>query len=163
MEWLERFNQILNQIFLWIAGVILGGMVLLTCANVFFSALRIPVRGTFELMAYGGAVITAFALGYTQIHKGHIAVDILTQKFSKGVQRILDIVNYAICMVFSALISLQIFKYGTILKDTGEVTETLRIIYYPFICGVSLGFMIMALVFLIGIIKSFAVTMKGTP
>ncbi len=162
MEWLERFSRILNQIFVWIAGVVLGAMVLLTCANVLFSAFRMPVRGTFELMAYGGAVITAFTLGFTQIHRGHIAVDILTQKFSKNVQRILGIINYAVCMVFSILIFWQIFKYGTTLKNTGELTETLGIIYYPFIYSVSFGFVILALVFLTEIIKSLAGQMEGT-
>ena len=162
MEWLERFSRILNQIFLWIAGVVLGAMVLLTCANVLLSAFRSPIRGTFELMAYGGAVITAFTLGYTQIHKGHIAVDILSQRFSNRVQRILGIINHVACMVFSALVSWQIFEYGTTLKNTGEVTETLRIIYYPFIYGVSFGFAILALVFLTEIIKSTPEQMEGT-
>ncbi|HUU40390.1 MAG TPA: TRAP transporter small permease [Desulfatiglandales bacterium] len=162
MECLERFSRILNQIFVWIAGVVLGAMVLLTCANVFFSAFRIPVRGTFELMGYGGAIITAFTLGYTQINKGHIAVDILVQRFSKRAQRILNIINYVVCTVFSALVSWQIFKYGTILKNTGEVTETLRIIYYPFIYGVSLGCATLALVFLTEIMKSISGQMEGT-
>jgi TRAP-type C4-dicarboxylate transport system permease small subunit len=161
MEWLEQFSRILNQIFLWIAGVILGAMVLLTCANVLLSAFRMPVRGTFELMGYGGAIITAFTLGYTQINKGHIAVDILVQKFSKRVQRILNIINYAACMTFSALVSWQIFKYGTILKNTGELTETLNIIYYPFIYGVSLGCATLALVFLTEIMKSITGRTEG--
>jgi TRAP-type C4-dicarboxylate transport system permease small subunit len=163
MEWLERFSRILNQIFVCIAGAVLGAMVLLTCANVLFSAFRSPVRGAFELMAYGGAVITAFALGFTQIHKGHIAVDILTQKFSKNTRKILGIINHAVCMVFSVLISWQIFKYATTLKHTGEVTETLRIVYYPFTYGVSFGFAILALVFLTEILKSCAGQTKGAP
>lgn len=162
MEWLEQFSRILNQIFLWIAGVILGAMVLLTCANVLFSAFRSPVRGTFELMGYSGAIITALTLGYTQINKGHIAVDILTQRFSKRAQIILSIINYAICMVFSALVSWQIFKYGTILKNTWEVTETLGIIYYPFVYGVSIGCATLALVFLTEIIKSITEQTEGT-
>jgi TRAP-type C4-dicarboxylate transport system permease small subunit len=118
------------------------------------------VSGTFELMGYFGAVLTAFALGYTQIRHGHIAVDIVVKGFSKRTQAVLNGINSAICMVFFALAAWQIASYATNLWETEEVTETLQIIYYPFTYGVALGCGVLALVFLIELLKVLAGTGK---
>jgi TRAP-type C4-dicarboxylate transport system permease small subunit len=130
------------------AGLFLGAMIFLTCANIFFRIVWIPIQGTFELMGYFGAVLTAFALGYTQIGKGHIAVDVLVLGFSERVRRALGAVNSFVCMIFFALVTWQITKYATTLLKTGEVTESLQIIYYPFTYAVAFGCAVLALVFL---------------
>jgi len=150
---LDRITHYLNQILICIAGLFLIAMIFLTCANVFLRFVWIPVSGTFELMGYFGAVLTAFVLGYTQIRRGHIAVDIVVLRFSKKAQRILNAINHIICMVFFALAAWQISKYATNLWETGEVTETLQIIYYPFTYGVALGCAALSLVFLVDFLK----------
>ena len=150
---LDRISHYLNQILIYIAGLFLIAMIFLTCANVFFRLVWIPVRGTFELMGYFGAVLTAFVLGYTQIRRGHIAVDIVVLRFSKRAQGILKAINNVICMVFFALAAWQISRYATNLWETGEVTETLQIIYYPFAYGVALGCAVLSLVFLTDFLK----------
>ena len=150
---LERISDYLNQILICIAGLFLIAMIFLTCANVFLRFVWIPVSGTFELMGYFAAVLTAFALGYTQIRHGHIAVDIVVLHFSKRTQTILNAINYLICMVFFVLAAWQISKYATTLLETGEVTETLQIIYYPFPYGVALGCAVLSLVFLVDFLK----------
>ena len=153
MAILEKISDYLNQIFIWIAGCSLAAMIILTCANIFLRTVWQPIIGTFELMGYLGAVLTAFALGYTQIRRGHIAVDIVVLGFSKKTQNILNGINCFICMVFFTIVSWQIAKYATILLKTGEVTETLRIIYYPFTYGVALGCAALSLVFLTDFLK----------
>jgi TRAP-type C4-dicarboxylate transport system permease small subunit len=150
---LERISRYLNQVLIWTAGCFLGMMIFLTCANIFLRLVWVPVSGTFELMGYFGAVLTAFALGFTQINKGHIAVDILVQRFSETTRRCLTGVNCFICTVFFALVAWQICKYGMTLWRTGEVTETLRIIYYPFTFCVALGCATLSLVFLTDFLK----------
>ena len=152
---LERISHFLNQVLVWIAGCFLAAMILLTCANIFLRIIWMPVIGTFELMGYFGAVVTAFALGYTQIKRGHIAVDIVVLGFSEKIQKILKAVNQLICLLFFAIVAWQIAKYSTTLMKTGEITETLRIIYYPFTYGVAFGCVIISLVFLVDFLKSF--------
>ncbi len=153
---LDRISHYLNQILICIAGLFLIAMIFLTCANVFLRLVWIPVSGTFELMGYFGAVLTAFALGYTQIKRGHIAIDIVVLRFSKKAQRVLNAINYVICMVFFTVVAWQIAKYARTLWETGEVTETLQIIYYPFTYGVALGCAVLSLVFLIDFLKLLA-------
>jgi len=150
---LERISHLLNQILIFIAGIFLIAMIILTCANVFLRLVWIPVSGTFELMGYFGAVLTAFALAYTQTKKGHIAVDIVVLGFSKRTQKTLNAVNNIICMVFFSVVTWQIAKYAGTLWEMGEVTETLQIIYYPFTYGVAFGCAVLCMVFLIDFLK----------
>ncbi|MBW1690923.1 MAG: TRAP transporter small permease [Deltaproteobacteria bacterium] len=153
MEFLDKFSRVLNQALLWIAGVFLAGMILLTCSNIFLRIMWLPVKGTFELMGFFGAIVTAFALGYTQIKRGHIGIDIVVMRLSEKAQRILNSINYLICMLFFSIAGWQIAKWATTLWRTGEVTETLRIIFYPFTYGVALGCFVLALVLLVDFLR----------
>lgn len=155
---LEKISNVLNLVLLWIAGLCLIAMITMTCANILVRLFWTPIRGTFELMGYFGAIVTAFALGYAQLKRSHIAVDIVVLRFSKQTQRILHAVNHFICMVFFVIVTWQVAKYATTLYETGEVTETLQIIYYPFTYGVALGCLILALSFLVDFLK---VTLDG--
>jgi TRAP-type C4-dicarboxylate transport system permease small subunit len=153
METLEKISNRLNQALLWVAGLFLFAMITITGANIVFRLFGLPIRGTFELMGYFGAIVTAFALGYTQIKRGHIAVDIVVLRFSEKTQRILHAFNHLICMVFFIIVTCQIFKYATTLWETGEVTETLQIVYYPFTYAVALGCLILAFTFVVDFLK----------
>jgi len=151
---LEKINNILSRALLWIAGLFLLAMITITGANIVIRLFWLPIRGTFELMGYFGAVVTAFALGYTQIKHGHIAVDIVVLRFSKNTQRTLHAINHLVCMVFFIIVSWQVSKYATTLWETGEVTETLQIVYYPFTYAVALGCLILAVTFFVDFLKS---------
>ena len=153
MEFLQKISDTLNQALAWIAGSVLLAMILLTCANIFLRLVWMPVKGTFELMGFFGAIVTAFALGYTQIKRGHIGIDIVVNQFSTKSQRILNGINYSICMIFFAIAGWQIAKWATTLWKTGEITETLGIIFYPFTYGVALGCIVLALVLLVDLLK----------
>ncbi|MBW2341609.1 MAG: TRAP transporter small permease [Deltaproteobacteria bacterium] len=153
MELLDKISRALNQILVWIAGIFLVTMILLTCANIFLRIVWMPVKGTFELMGFFGAIVTAFALGYTQIKRGHIGIDIVVDQFSAKTRGILNSINYSICTIFFAIAGWQIAKWATTLWKTGEITETLRIIFYPFAYGVALGCFVLALVLLVDLLK----------
>ena len=160
MDLLDKFTQYLSRVLMLLAGCVLGAMIILTCANIFLRIIWMPVKGTFELMGYCGAVTMAFALGITQMKKGHVAVDILVLKFPESVQKTLKGINYSICTVFFAAVSWKIAQYATTLLKTGEVTETLRIIYYPFTYCVAIGCATLALVSLTELLKTVFVKVE---
>jgi TRAP-type C4-dicarboxylate transport system permease small subunit len=122
--------------------------------------LRVPFikstwRGAYETVGFLGAIVIAFALGYTQKRKDHIVVDILTAKFPKRVNRVLDGINYFITMIFFAIISWQVLVWGMKISRSGEVSETLKIVFHPFIYSVSFGFAVFSLTLIIDFLKSF--------
>lgn len=153
MDFLDKICKYLNRALICIGGIFLIGMIILTCANIFFRLAWVPIRGTFELMGFFGAVVAAFALGYTQINRGHISVNVLVSIFPERTKRVLSVINSALCMFFFIIVTWQITKKATIIWNTGEVTETLRIIYYPFTYGVAFGCAVLSLVFLTDLIK----------
>ncbi len=161
MNALEKITLILNRVMIWIGGCFLVAMILLTCTNIFLRLVWVPVGGTYELMGFFGAVATAFALGYTQIKKGHISVDVLVLSFSKNTRRILNVINSLICTAFFAFVAWQIAKYAGVLRSSGEVTETLGIIYHPFAYAVSAGCGVLALTFLVEFLKSLISGKEG--
>ncbi len=147
MKTLDQLTQSLNRALMAVAGFFLIAMIGLTCGNILLRIIWVPIRGTFELMGFFGAIAAAFALGYTQAKRGHIAVDILIHSFSRRTQKILHGINNLLCTLFFALLAWQLSLKATVLLKTGEVTETLRIIYYPFTYGVAFGCAVLALVF----------------
>ena len=161
MELLEKISVFLNRSLSWTGGVFLVGMIVLTCANILFRLVWVPIRGTFELMGYFGAIVTAFALGYTQMKRGHISVDVLVNTFSDKRRKVVDTINYTVCFLFFGVAAWQIAVKATTLMNTGEITETLRIIYYPFTYGVALGCAVLSLVLFTDLIKSFIPKKEG--
>lgn len=142
---LERLSALLRKLLMILGGVALLALTLLATSNVALRIVRVPVSGTYEVVSFLGAIVTAGALGYTQKRKDHIVVDILSEKFPAPVKRALDGANYAITLVLFAIISWQTFVYGKRLWRTGELSETLKIAYHPFVFLVSLGFAVLAL------------------
>jgi TRAP-type C4-dicarboxylate transport system permease small subunit len=154
MEVLERITKVLSHVLLWIAGFFLVAMVSLTCADIICRLVWVPILGSVELVALFGSIVTAFALGYTQMRRGHTSVDVLVIMFPEWVKRILNGINSLICLGFFAMVGWRITIWSTTLLETGEQTETLRIIYYPFSYAVAFGCAVLGLVFLTDLVKS---------
>ena len=155
MEVLDSISAFLNRVLTWIGGFFLVSMIVLTCVNIIFRMVWVPIKGTFELMGYFGAIVTAFALGYTQIKKAHISVDILVNNFSIKTRKVVNMINHAVCFFFFSAVAWQIAIKATTLMNTGEITETLRIVYYPFTYGVAFGCAILTLVLFTDLVRSF--------
>jgi len=151
---LERLSALLRKLLMILGGVALLALTLLATSNVALRIVRVPVSGTYEVVSFLGAIVTAGALGYTQKRKDHIVVDILSDKFPAPVKRALDGANYAITLVLFTIISWQTFVYGKRLLLTGELSETLKVSYYPFVFLVSIGFAVLALTVLLDLIET---------
>jgi len=151
----------LNKTLTFLAGCILVVMVLLTCANIVFRMIWIPISGTYELMGFAGAMLTAFALAYTQMRKGHIAVDVLVNVFPSKVQWLISVVNNVMCAVFFLMAAWQLGVKAHTLRQAGELTETLRIIYYPFTYAVALGCGVLSLILFTDLLKQLLHTKEA--
>lgn len=161
MDLLIRVNKFLNKLLTLTGGVFLLGMIILTCANIFIRQFYIPIRGTFELMGYAGAVVTAFALGYTQFTNGHISVDVLVNSYPKFLKRVVGLINHAVCCVFAAFMAWHVLMKAFTLKNAGELSETLNIIYYPFTYAVAFGCLVLALALATDFLKALLPAKEG--
>jgi TRAP-type C4-dicarboxylate transport system permease small subunit len=156
MNYLEKINVFLNKILMVLGSVAVLLLMAIATTNAF---LRIPLikstwRGAYETVGFLGAIVIAFALGYTQKRKDHIVVDILTEKFPKRINRVLDGINYFITTIFFAIVSWQVFVWGMKISKSGEVSETLKIVFHPFIYSVAFGFAVFSLTLIIDFLKN---------
>ena len=155
MAFLERIEVFLNRILMIIGSVAVLSLMALATGNVilrfFFNA---PYRGAYEVVGFLGAIVIAFALGSTQKRKGHIVVDILTDKFPKRVNRVLDGISYFVTMIFFGIVSWQLFVWGMKIARSGEVSETIKIIFHPFIYSVGAGFVVFSFTLMIDFLKN---------
>lgn len=155
MPFLEKLNQALNKALLAVGGLAVLALMALATGNVLLRFCGMPFRGAYELVAFLGAVVTAFAMGHTQKQKFNIVVDILSDRFPRGVKRWLDAVGHLLGLVFFAAIAWVILKWGLKIAGSGEVSETLKIAYYPFVFCVALGFALLSVTLAIDLIGTF--------
>ncbi len=130
-----------------ISGVMLLGLMCLIVYSVFmrrvFNAPPLGVYDTAEVMLLP---ITAFALAYTGLMKGHIAVDIISAIAKPQIVRWSDAIVYFVCGGLIALLAWESALLVLRAIKVNEVTQMVEIPYYPFIVTLALGATIFALV-----------------
>jgi TRAP-type C4-dicarboxylate transport system permease small subunit len=156
MALLENLSRLLNRGFIWIGGAALLAMIGIACANMLLRPLGAPLKGAYELVGFAAALTVALALGYTQISRSHLAVDILATQYSKRTRRITEAVSSFLCTIFFVLVAWQVAVFADTIRKRGETSETLRIAYYPFVYVVAIGCALLAFVLFVDFLKSLA-------
>jgi TRAP-type C4-dicarboxylate transport system permease small subunit len=140
-----------------VGAIILFFMMILTVGDVvgryFFKA---PIQGTHEITGLLLVCVAACALAYSQIMKGHIRVDLITDRLSPKGRQIIDVIAYLFCVFASLLITWQtlIRARDYFYSTKGNLTETLSIPFFPFLLILGLGFLTLTLVSLVDLIRS---------
>ncbi len=151
-RFLNKIRQ-LSQFLNIIAGISLTFLMLLTVTDVILRFLRRPIVGTYELVAFSGAVVIGFSVPLTSWLRGHIYVDFLILKFSKKVKDLFNIGTRCLVIVLFILIGWNLMKYAMDLQKSGEVSLTLQMPFYPVAYGVGICCFIQCVVLICDIIK----------
>lgn len=133
----------------WISAAALIIMMLLTTLDVILRLFKSSVPGTYEIIGLLGALVTSFALGYTSVEKGHIAVDFLVMRFSPKAQALIGVANAMIAAVLFGIITWQSLLYGMDLLNKGQVSPTIQMPIYPFVFGIAIGCGLLTLVLVV--------------
>ncbi len=137
-----------------LAGIMLVAMMLLACSNMVIRAFATSIKGTVEMVGFCGAMLTAFSLGYAQIKKGHIAVGLLAKLFPVRLRSLMDALQHFASAIFFAWAAIETFRWGISLIDSDELSETLRIIYHPFVFCAALGCVVISFVLFVDALKT---------
>jgi len=133
-----------------IAAIAVFAMMSLTCVDVFLRYFfRMPIPGTYEIVALLGAVAVSFAMAHTLAEKGHVAVSLIVQLFPKRLQGIIECMISIFGIILFGLVAWQSVLYGMDCQRAGEVSLTLELPFYPIIYGVALGAGVVCLVLLV--------------
>ena len=160
MTRLETIINTLNRWLNWVAGGLLVAMMLITVVNMLMREVYVPFVGTVEVVCFLAALVAAFALGHTQIHRAHTRVDILVSRFPPRAQSIIDSFMFFVGMVLFGMATWQIVKLANRYWELGSVSETLYVIFFPLIYAVALGCALLCLVLLLDFLKSLAQAVK---
>lgn len=114
-----------------IAGAALTFIMLLTVADVIMRYLGRPILGSFEAVAFTGAIVIGFALPLTSWTKGHIYVDFILDKVGEQQRQIVMIWTRIINILLFLATGIFLFLKGIYLYKAGEVSLTLQMPYYP--------------------------------
>ncbi len=136
-------------------------MMLLSTADVFLRLLGKPIPGTYELVGFLGAVVVSFALAFTSMEKGHIAVELLVERLSQRAQLGIEAFCNLIGALLFASIAWQAFLYALDIRKSGEVSPTLQMPSYPFIFGIAIGCALLCLLLITDGIKSLRRTLDA--
>jgi TRAP-type C4-dicarboxylate transport system permease small subunit len=99
-------------------------------------------------------VVAAFSLAFAQRQRSHVAVGILLARFPRAVRRAAEAGTSLISCVFFGIAGVETWKWASFLVDTGEVSETLTIIFHPFVYASAFGCMALTFVLAVDTLKT---------
>lgn len=149
-----KLNLLVSRGLLGIAGVALLAMVCLVTGNIVMRQVASSYGGTSEIVGWLTAVVVSLSLGYAQLNKAHVELDILVAHFPDRLQAFIQTLVAAASLLFFAMVAFKLWEYGYGVMQRGMVSQTLRIVIYPMIYVVALGFSAFCLVLLADVFSS---------
>jgi TRAP-type C4-dicarboxylate transport system permease small subunit len=125
---------------------------LLPLGNIIVEHVR-PIVGTYELVAFLGAVVIGFSIPLTSWLRGHIYVDFFIFRFPQKTRNAFNIATRCLGIFLFLMIGINLFKYGMDLQRAGEVSLTLQIPAYPIVFGVGVCCFVQCLVLMGDMVK----------
>jgi TRAP-type C4-dicarboxylate transport system permease small subunit len=142
-----------SSLFNMVAAAALVVMMLLTSVDVFMRYLfNHPIIGTYDLVGLLGAVMASFAMPYTMLKKGHVAVEIVVQSLSKAKQLFIETLTHLVGISLFLVLVWQAILLSKDMKAAGEVTPTLLLPFYPLVYCMAVCFFGLCLAILVNLL-----------
>ena len=155
----DKFVKLFSSLLNLIASVSLMAMMLLTSIDVFMRYFfNSPMGGTYDLVGLMGAIIAAFAMPYTLLKGGHVAVDLLVRILSDKKRLAIESITHIGGIVLFLVVAWQCVVLAQDMKAAGEVTPTLLLPFYPIVYCMALCFFVLCLAILVDL---FDIWKKG--
>jgi len=143
----------ISSVFNMVASAALVLMMVLSCADIFMRYLfNSPITGTYDLVGLSGAVLASFAMPYTMLKKGHVAVEILIQSLSRGKQLVVESFSHLLGISLFLVLVWQAILLSRDMKAAGEVTPTLLLPFYPIVYCMAICFFGLSLAILVNLL-----------
>jgi TRAP-type C4-dicarboxylate transport system permease small subunit len=158
MEKLKRLVSRLSQFMGVIAGTTLVFVMLLTVLDVILRYFGHPIIGVYDLVSLGGGIVIGFSMPLAAERKVHVFMEMALQANSRTGKRVLRLLTRLIVFGISFLVAWNLIRLGLGFRETGEVSLTIKIVYYPIALGLGICFFIQMLVILVEILEGFSGT-----
>ncbi len=151
----------LNQMRTWLGqglaiagGLALLAMMLFTAGDVLLRSLGRPIAGSFEVIGWLSAAAMSLALGYAQVHRSHVAMTLLSDRLSGRKAIVVELLNNLTALLLFGFATYYLFRYGSTLQMTGSLSETLKVIVFPWVYVVAAGFTGLAVVLFLDVLSA---------
>jgi len=161
MQALERLSRLVNGVLAVAGGLILVGMMVLTVADMVLRVFGHPLAGTYEIIGWLAAAATALALGYTQVHRGHVAISLVVDRLGPRSRGVVACLTDVISLLLFSAVAWQVARYGDVLRESGSLSETLKVIVYPWVFIVAVGAAGITLALVVDVLRSVARLFAG--
>jgi TRAP-type C4-dicarboxylate transport system permease small subunit len=143
----------LSEVMYSVAGLMLVFMMLLTTTDVILRFLGKPLPGTYELVGLTGAIVIGFAIPQTSLLKGHVYVEFLIDRFTVEHRSVVLLFVKIMVLLLFVIFGIYLFKMAADMAEAEEVTQNLRIPFYPITYAVGACCFIECLVMVSDMIK----------
>jgi TRAP-type C4-dicarboxylate transport system permease small subunit len=114
------------------------------CSRRFFN---MPIRGLRDFTTLGFSIMVFLPMAWCAITDGHISMDVITNKFPRSLRTIIGTIVLFITTGTLAVLTWQLYMYGTRGLTTGQTTSILLAPLFPFLYLATLGMLMMTIVF----------------
>jgi TRAP-type C4-dicarboxylate transport system permease small subunit len=119
-----------------------------------------PIKGVNELSELTMLLVVFLTIGFTQLTKANVSVDLIFTRFPGRMQLIVDTFTYLLSLGISGLMLWQAIVYNEYLADINRQSVILRVPVAPFQAVMIVGFSVLSLVLLFQFIDSVRKTVK---
>jgi TRAP-type C4-dicarboxylate transport system permease small subunit len=147
---ITRLSSWLN----WIAVICMVLMLLLVVIDVLGSKIfHLPLRGSLEEVSLLGQLISALAIPFTYIIKGHISIEFFMHKVKKSIRDIIAFIVLILSLSLFVLLTWQMFIYSETIRVAGVITPSMRIPVSPFTFAVTLAFLVVCFLVVVQFVR----------
>jgi len=129
-------------------------MMVLAVLNCIIRPFGYPIAATYDYVCFLLILIVAPALAHSEVQGAHIFLDMFTNKMSRKVQNIVQIIVSVLCFAFCALSTWALFVRALRTMSTGLTGMSTPIPVWPFIFIECLSLLLLALVYLASVLIS---------
>jgi TRAP-type C4-dicarboxylate transport system permease small subunit len=139
-----------------IAGITLVTVMLMTVLDVILRYFGRPITGIYDLVALGGGIIIGCSMPLAAERRVHVFMEMGLQAYGRTGRQILSLFTRLIIFGISLLVAWNLIRLGIGFRETGEVSLTIKIVYYPIAIGLGICFFIQMLVILVQVVQVFS-------
>lgn len=155
VTWLDRTASILGRSIPFSKAITFIGVsvLFLTACLIFVDVVlryvfNSPITGVSETSGLALVVVTFFSLAYTQSLKGHVSIDLLTERLSPKSQVVINNIIYFLCVGTFLLAVWQSLTFTLYTKEANMTIPLLDVPVFPFAAVVPFGFILLTVVLL---------------
>lgn len=132
-------TDLIARILAYIAGAAMLLLVVVLVGNAIRSQMDSPFRATYEVVSALGVIVGALALADAQVHKSHVAIDVVMTRVGKRLQLIVGTIVTLASIVLFFYVARGLWAYATTQRMANSATDQLGIPVWMLITALFIG------------------------